>query len=214
MGEYEVEIRRCQHIKTNGTQCGSPALRDQKFCFYHSESRPERVEVCGEDGKALGQVLVPVFEDASAIQVMARQVAMLVLGGKIDTKKAGVVLYALQIASSNLRQVEIEKPRPQQVVVDADKVVETPLGMTPWSRREGGHEREEIAMGLPGELAAKMRREVLAAREQYQKALKNIKREADELRGYVDCIEPLTADRWKHYIYLATERMDEFLKWG
>jgi hypothetical protein len=27
---------RCQHIKVNGTQCGSPALRRHKFCFFHA----------------------------------------------------------------------------------------------------------------------------------------------------------------------------------
>ncbi len=145
MAGYSPEIRRCQHIKTNGTQCGSPALRNDKFCYYHRESRPERVEVRDENGQECGQVLVPVFEDGNAIQTMVRQVAMLVLGGKIDNKKAGLVLYALQIASTNLKRMEEEKPRPVQVVVDTEKVGETPMGMTPWSGKGEGHEIEEAA---------------------------------------------------------------------
>jgi len=145
MVSYPVDIRRCQHIKTNGTQCGSPAVRNEAFCFNHRESRPERVEVGGEGGQGSGSVLVPVFEDASSIQMVVRQVAMLVLEGKIDNKRAGLVLYALQIASSNLKQMEEEKPRPVQVVVDTEKVGETPLGMTPWSGNERGHEIEEPA---------------------------------------------------------------------
>jgi len=28
-------IARCEHIKTNGTQCGSPALRGKHFCYFH-----------------------------------------------------------------------------------------------------------------------------------------------------------------------------------
>jgi len=141
----EAEIRRCQHIKGNGTQCGSPALRKEAFCFYHRDSRPERVAVRGENGKACGKVLVPVFEDASSIQTMVRQVVMLVLEGKIDTKKAGTVLYGLQIASANLKRMELERPRPTQVVVDTEKVGETPLGVTPWSKEEGHKEIEDIA---------------------------------------------------------------------
>ena len=137
MGSYPAEIRRCQHIKTNGTQCGSPALRSGRLCHYHRESQPERVEVCGENGQACGNILVPVFEDASAIQTMVRQVTILLLQGKIDSKRAGQVLYAMQIASANLKRMELEKPRPVQVVVDEEKVAETPLGMTPWSRKEG-----------------------------------------------------------------------------
>ena len=40
---------RCRHIKANGTQCGSPALRNKKFCFYHHEDRPLKIE-CYSDG--------------------------------------------------------------------------------------------------------------------------------------------------------------------
>ncbi|MFZ0479504.1 MAG: hypothetical protein WAL71_10170, partial [Terriglobales bacterium] len=38
-----------------------------------------------------------------------------------------MALYACQIASTNLRQMENEKPRPVQVVVDTKNVAETPL---------------------------------------------------------------------------------------
>jgi len=167
MVSYPVDIRRCQHIKTNGTQCGSPALRNEAFCFNHRESRPERVEVGGEGGQGSTPVLVPVFEDANSIQMVVRQVAILVLQGKIDNKKAGLVLYALQIASSNLKRMEEEKPRPVQVVVDTEKVAETPLGMTPWSGNEEGHELEDEAVGFQGEMAAKLKREACAVRERY-----------------------------------------------
>jgi hypothetical protein len=143
---YPAEIRRCQHIKMNGTQCGSPALKSGKLCYHHQECRPERVKVRGDGNKTVGQILFPVFEDATAIQMVVRQVAMMVLEKKIDAKSAGLVLYACQIASTNLRQMEDEKPRPVQVVVDTKNVAETPLGMTPWSRRRsGGHEIEEPA---------------------------------------------------------------------
>jgi hypothetical protein len=32
---YPLTIRRCQHIRVDGRQCGSPALRDEKYCSYH-----------------------------------------------------------------------------------------------------------------------------------------------------------------------------------
>ena len=126
----------------NGTQCGSPALRNREFCYFHQESRPARVQVPGEAGKRGSAILVPVFEDANAIQTVVRQVAIMVLEKKIETKAAGLVLYALQIASSNLKRMDQEKPRPVEVVVEPKKVAETPLGMTPWSEKPGGHEPE------------------------------------------------------------------------
>jgi len=173
-----VEIRRCQHIKVNGTQCGSPARRNEPYCHYHRENQPERVKVGGE---GVGEVLVPVFEDAQSIQSVVRQVAMLVLGGKIENKKAGLVLYALQIASANLKRMETEKPRPVQVVVEAEKVAETPMGMTPWSAKEGGHEVEDDAVGFQGEIAAKLKREARAARERYEMNQREARRLGKEM---------------------------------
>jgi hypothetical protein len=32
MNGKQADIRRCQHIKANGTQCGSPALRKEGHC--------------------------------------------------------------------------------------------------------------------------------------------------------------------------------------
>jgi len=138
---------RCQHIKTSGTQCGSPALRDQRFCYYHRQSRPQDVE-CYEDWLASshsGNITLPVFEDAHSIQFVIRQVTTMLLQQKIETKTASLALYALQIASANLKRMDLEKPRPTHVVIDPDKVAETPLGMTPWSATGNGHDLEEQA---------------------------------------------------------------------
>ncbi len=40
---YGVHIPRCTHIKTNGTQCGSPALRGRRFCFFHKNWQGQRI---------------------------------------------------------------------------------------------------------------------------------------------------------------------------
>jgi hypothetical protein len=29
------DVPRCQHVKVNGTQCGSPALRRRRHCYFH-----------------------------------------------------------------------------------------------------------------------------------------------------------------------------------
>ncbi|MGB9233930.1 MAG: hypothetical protein WCC04_05920 [Terriglobales bacterium] len=204
-----AEIRRCQHIKTNGTQCGSPALRNEPFCFYHREAQPERVEVSGEDGKACGQVLVPVFEDAGSIQTMVRQVVKLVLEGKIDTKRAGTVLYGLQIASTNLKRMEAERPRPAQVVVDPEKVAETPLGMTPWSQKEKGYEVEDIATGFQGELAMRLKRETVLASERYQIKRNNELSLAKDIKNYLQGEPPLTLDNARWLLGLVATRLQE-----
>jgi hypothetical protein len=144
MARYPVEIRRCEHIKTSGAQCGSPALRSGKFCYYHQECQSRDVECYADwdDPYSTGQIKLPAFDDAHGLQYVIRQVMQLLLQKQIDHKTAGLLLYGLQIASSNLKRMDLEKPRPTQVVVDAEKVAETPLGMTPWSASGNGHDPE------------------------------------------------------------------------
>src|ERR1022692_4822104 len=123
-----VSMRRCEHIRTNGTQCGSPAQREKKMCYQHLRGRPERVKVRGGDGKT-SEIVVPLLEDAHSIQTMVREAMVLMLRGRIEGEMAGRLLYALQIASANLGRMREEAPRPVQVVVDVERVGETPLGM-------------------------------------------------------------------------------------
>jgi hypothetical protein len=154
MGSYPIEIRRCQHIKTSGAQCGSPALRSDKFCYYHKQNRTVPAELY-MDGERYcdSQIMLPPFEDGHSIQMVLRHVVQLMLQKRIERKDAGLVLYALQIASGNLKQMRAEKPRPTQVVVDPERVEETPMGMTPWSATGQGHDPEEETP-MPGHDAA------------------------------------------------------------
>src|SRR5205807_1038534 len=46
------------------------------------------------------------------------QVMQMLLQKRIERRTASLLLYALQIASSNLKRMELEKPQPEQVVID------------------------------------------------------------------------------------------------
>jgi hypothetical protein len=144
MVSYPIEIRRCGHIKTNGTQCGSPALKGKELCYFHEKNRPEPVDYyIDEEHYSVGQIVLPVFEDGHSIQTVIRQVVQLMLTRRIERKDAGLMLYALQIAAGNLKTMQTEKARPTQMVVEPEKAGETPMGMTPWSASGQGHDPEE-----------------------------------------------------------------------
>jgi hypothetical protein len=143
MTSYPVEIRRCQHVKVNGTQCGSPALREKKFCFFHQQWREKRVKLNSGASRRVASIVLPVLEDANSIQVAVMRVTRLLLSGQIEQKTASLTLYALQIASSNLARISFEASRPTKVVVDREKVAETPLGATPWAASGKGYEPED-----------------------------------------------------------------------
>jgi hypothetical protein len=111
---------RCHHIKVSGVQCGSPALRNKYFCYYHQTNRPVSAACYYEENYAMGEIDLPVFEDAHSIQTVIHQVVQMVLQKRLEKKTASLVLYALQIASSNLKRIELEKPQPEQVVTEPE----------------------------------------------------------------------------------------------
>jgi hypothetical protein len=125
---------RCRHIKVNGTQCGSPALRSKNFCFYHQKDRPCPVPCYSDIEYATGEITLPFFEDAHSIQAVIRQVVQMVLQKRLEQKTASLLLYALQIASTNLKRMELEKPQPEQVVTDLEPVTPDEAWQAPIAR--------------------------------------------------------------------------------
>jgi hypothetical protein len=105
----------------NGERCGSPALRDQKFCYFHNRCSPVQIDVSTSAAFPACPFFLPVLEDVASIQWGVAQVCEHLLHRRLDTKKAGVLLYAMQIASSNLgrlkedkRQDKIEENSPKE----------------------------------------------------------------------------------------------------
>jgi hypothetical protein len=135
MHSYPIDIRRCQNIKVNGTQCGSPALRDDKYCYYHARWTQEGVEARWRVQKA-GALLLPTFEDANSIQVALADVIRLLRLQEVDHRTAALMLYAMQTASANLKHTSFE-PEPTQVVIDRECVERRPIGATAWSKVKG-----------------------------------------------------------------------------
>jgi hypothetical protein len=128
---------RCQRIKINGTQCGSPALRCNRFCYFHKRHHDERIELHADRQKNVRArrrtvaIDLPVFEDANSIQVSLMQITRLLIAGDIDAKTAGLILYALQTASSNLHRTRFE-PHIHDVILDPASVGEIALGAHAW----------------------------------------------------------------------------------
>lgn len=91
---------RCQHVKVNGSRCASPALANQPLCHFHHLLFSER------PAQRLNSL--PSFEDANGIQCALMEVATALLTNRVTPKTAALLLYALQIASSNLKQMNLD----------------------------------------------------------------------------------------------------------
>ncbi|HET6844394.1 MAG TPA: hypothetical protein VFK06_22330 [Candidatus Angelobacter sp.] len=105
---------RCVHIKPDGVQCGSPALKNCGYCFAHARLALRHPR----------SVAIPLLEDANSVQSAIMEVIRGLLDGDIDRRTAGLLLYALQMASCNLKYVCFEPKDRGQVVRDVSSLEE------------------------------------------------------------------------------------------
>ena len=89
--ERADDAPRCRWIKQDGTMCGSPQMRKHIYCYAHKQMM---------EARALA-LRLPAPEDANAIQVSLMRVQTALIDDTISTKKAGLLLYSLQLAVTN-----------------------------------------------------------------------------------------------------------------
>src|SRR5450755_1112411 len=128
-------ILRCQHIKVDGVQCGSPALRGERRCYFHE--RWQRVDQgTTRLHSALRSGILPALEDANSIQLALAEVMRLAIMGHIEHRVFSLLLSALRIAAANVKHLSLT-PKPTHIVIDPESVENRPLGATAWSEAEG-----------------------------------------------------------------------------
>jgi hypothetical protein len=125
------DVLRCQHIKINGTQCGSPALRRRRRCYFHEGARCEQRRIVADPSTKRGFEL-PLLEDANAVQIGLMRVIQWLGSGQMEPRIAGLMLYALQTASCNLKNVNFEAAKPTDVVIDRSTMDQTCINGPQW----------------------------------------------------------------------------------
>ena len=139
---------RCCWIKEDGTSCLSPKMRTNDYCFAHmqmSEAKPKKFRL-------------PAAEDGNGIQIAIMEVQRALIDDEISEKKAGLLLYSLQIASANLERTTFGE-NPKEMVTDCvyeETAAEEPV--TAETRRRGEtpttetrrHGEEQVFMNIDG----------------------------------------------------------------
>ena len=102
-----IQYPTCRHRKEDGFYCGSPALRNRKYCYYHLMERARRLN----RARALGdnrpfRLEIVSLDNLDAIRTALTDVAQAVACGRLDSHAAGKVLYAIQQVSSINRRIE------------------------------------------------------------------------------------------------------------
>ena len=118
---------QCRHIFTDGRRCGSPTLRSpgghEPFCFYHHTTRrpasSQHRRHAPRTNRKQSAFTLPVPEDPSSIQLALGQVLQRIASNEIDSRRAGLLLYGLQIASLNLKKSrQVEENAPEEIVTE------------------------------------------------------------------------------------------------
>jgi hypothetical protein len=176
-------VNRCQHVKVNGTQCGSPALRRRRLCFFHVRCQEQRARIMGSQfGQA--RFVVPLLEDANSVQMALMQVMQLLGTGQMEHKTAALMLYALQTASCNLRNTEFEAEDATEVVIDRGDVHRTCMGGPQWFEEDFDGEGDEVE-GEEVDAEGEEEEEGIAAQEEVVAGQAGVKAPSAKATGHV-----------------------------
>lgn len=96
--EKANQAPRCEYQRSGGRLCRAPKMRGQKYCCMHlamEAARPTKFSL-------------PALDDANAIQVALTRTAQGLVDGTLDEKQATKLAYVLQVAMSNVGNVDFE----------------------------------------------------------------------------------------------------------
>ncbi len=104
------EAPRCRWVRQDGTTCGSPQIKRHIYCYAHKQMM---------EARALALCL-PALEDANAIQVSLMRVQKALIDDTITVKKAGLLLYSLQLAATNVGQTTFGEAGDRDLVTELE----------------------------------------------------------------------------------------------
>lgn len=99
---------RCRWVKQDGTTCGSPQIRRHIYCYAHKQMMESRAMA----------LRLPALEDANAIQIALMRVQKALIDDTITAKKAGLLLYSLQLAVTNVGQTTFGEADERELATD------------------------------------------------------------------------------------------------
>src|SRR5882672_7431080 len=133
---------QCRHIFTDGHRCESPCLRQEEFCYYHHTTR-RPVANPKQRRSRRATFHLPLPEDRSAIQASIGEVLQRIAANEIDPRRAGLLLYGLQIASLNLPKFQpLAKPATELQTVEEITIDPTLGVLAPRTEVSGITERK------------------------------------------------------------------------
>jgi len=97
----------CRHEFHDGSACMNVASPREHFCRWHrtaAEREARRIAYAKRRTKnAIRDLQIPMIEDPESLQLAIHEVMDAIIDGRVKDRRAGHLLYALQLAQSNLK---------------------------------------------------------------------------------------------------------------
>lgn len=103
---------QCHHIFPDGARCGSPRMRKEQFCYFHHDTRRP---VASPHERIARRSTFSLFTPTThaAIQESLGELLVRIASNDIDQRRAGLLLYGLSLAATNLHRAQRAKqPEP------------------------------------------------------------------------------------------------------
>ncbi len=93
----------CRHIFADGHRCGSPALRQEQFCYYHHVNRrPKPAPGKFRHLDAAEPFDLPIIEDRASALLVTSQILSRIASNDLDVNRASRLIAGLRVAVSLL----------------------------------------------------------------------------------------------------------------
>ncbi len=90
-------------------------MQDTAFCWFHQNIRKRAKREWTEP------LALPTLEDPESVQLALGEILTRLADGRMEPRNAGVLLYGLQIASTNLRKTNLHRSNSDLVThIDTD----------------------------------------------------------------------------------------------
>ena len=102
------EVHECAHVFQDGSCCMNVAGPRQRYCRWHrtAAEREDRLIAYSKrkNKNAIPNLIIPTIEDPESLQIAIHEVMDAIIDGRIQDRRAGQLLYALQLSSSNVKR--------------------------------------------------------------------------------------------------------------
>jgi hypothetical protein len=101
-----MQYETCRHVQPDGAYCGSPALRERKYCYYHLIERRRLRRARALRDNLPYRLEIQSLDNLYAVRAALTDIAQALAAGQLDPRTAGKLLYAIQQVSATNRRIE------------------------------------------------------------------------------------------------------------